>query len=86
MSSAAYVSPNRITLRKVETINPKSGKKTGGFGLRGLKLPPDVVRRLIDRVDGLVLEVELNDDGILFRPAGNTAAPISLPAWVPIKK
>jgi hypothetical protein len=48
----------------------------------------DIADRIGERIDGMRFEVELNDDGILFRPAGTGPArgPVTLPAWVPLKK
>lgn len=72
---------------RLATTRIKDGKQTGGHRITGIRLPMDIADRIGDRIDGMRFEVELNDDGILFRPAGTGAprGPISLPAWVPIK-
>lgn len=73
-----FVSAERVTFKR-------TGAPGGGHGIR-VKLPQDIVRRIGDRLEGVAFDVELNDDGILFRPATATSGrPINLPAWVPIK-
>lgn len=75
----SFVSAERVTFKR-------TGAPGGGHGIR-VKLPQDIVRRVGDRLEGVAFDVELNDDGILFRPATATSGrPVSLPAWVPIKK
>lgn len=84
--------PSATTYVSSETITPtkqgfRKGAKNATKWTMRLKIPNDIARRLVDRLDGLEFEVELNDDGILYRPSGGTrAAAVSLPAWVPLKK
>lgn len=73
-----FVSAERVTFKR-------TGAPGGGHGIR-VKLPQDIVRRIGDRLEGVAFDVELNDDGILFRPATATSGrPVALPAWVPVK-
>lgn len=83
--------PSATTYVSSETITPtkqgfRKGAKNATKWTMRLKIPNDIARRLVDRLDGLEFEVELNDDGILYRPSGGTRAAVSLPAWVPLKK
>lgn len=86
--TAPFISSTKILAKKTGNLNPKDGKATGGYRITGIRLPMDIAERIADRIDGMRFEVELNDDGILFRPAGTGAprGPISLPVWVPNKK
>lgn len=83
-----FISSTRVVAKRTGNVNPKDGKATGGYRITGIRLPMDIAERIADRIDGMRFEVELNDDGILFRPAGTGAprGPVSLPVWVPNKK
>jgi hypothetical protein len=73
-----------------ERVVPKSRGVPGGRGSKGkgmvrygmsLKLPGDVVEAMgAELLEGIHFEVEVLEEGILFRPAGTRPAP-QLPAW-----
>ena len=75
-----------------ERVRAKAGAKTGGRpGKPGsskkpirpfarLKVPADIVEAVgIERLESIDFEVELTDDGILYRPAGTRR--VDVPAW-----
>ena len=82
-------SPGFISSELVSLTNYLAGssrKKNGQARKRVIRLPlpDDIARRVADRREGVAFEVELNDDGILFRPAnGHSTQVTALPSWIP---
>lgn len=77
-----FVSSEQVRVKASAFGQPKKNGQPPKRSMR-LQLPADIAVRLGDRVDGLAFEVELNDDGILFRPANGHTRSVALPAWVP---
>jgi hypothetical protein len=83
MPNASFVSAERVT---PQVFKGWAGRSATAVVTIRLKLPQDIVRRVGDRLEGIMFDVELGDEGILYRPADAAPRPVSLPAWVPIKK
>lgn len=74
------------TFSSNERVRAKAGSsnfKRAGVAMRKyarFKVPGDIVEAIgIDRLTGIDFEVELTEEGILFRPAGTR--PVQVPEW-----
>lgn len=72
-TEATFVSSQRIQAKKL-------GVPGGKTEHARLKLPTDIIDAIgLNKLIAMTFEVELNDEGILFRPAGTR--PTRLPSW-----